>query len=166
MLKRLISRIFKSKTSAEVKPPVDLNKPVENPELVRAIDAFMTHQTEQTQRNLEIELRKATYLLPFLADNEFHASEPDSEGQAVIEKDSLMKILLTSDAQDNPLLPLFTDWGQIGAWTKEAVNTLVLPAKDAWAFALNGQYAGVVINPGGHALPLSKEALVELSQAA
>lgn len=166
MLERLISRIFKSKTSADFKPPVDLNKPIENPELVKAIDALMTYTSEQTQRNLEIELRKAVYLLPFLADNNFHASEPDSEGRAIIEKDSLMKVLLASDAQSNPLLPLFTDWVHIGAWTKEAVNTLVLPAKDAWDFALNGQYAGVVINPGGNALPLSKEALVELSKAA
>lgn len=166
MLKRLTSRIFGAKAAAKVEPPVDLNRPIENPELVKAIDAFMTHNSEQTRRDVDIELRRAVYLLPFLADDDFHASEPDSEGQAVIEKDSLMKILLASDAQDNPLLPLFTDWMQIGAWTKETVNTLVLPAKDAWAFALDGQYAGVVLNPGGNALPLSQEALVELSKDA
>lgn len=162
MLKRLISHIFKSNVSEEVRPPVDLNRPVENPELVKAIDALMTHDCEQTRHNLGLEVRKAVYLLPFLADEDFHASDPDSEGQTIIKKGSLMKILHVSDAQGDSHLALFTDWGQIGAWTKEAVNTLVLPAKDAWAFALNGPYAGVVINPGGNALPLSKEALVEL----
>lgn len=138
-------------------PPIDINKPVENPSLVAALKRMATDSSPSSQENLLRELNNAVYLMAIFSD-ELYTAEPDAQGRTVVEKDSKIKVIGTSDSEGNPYLPLFTDWGAIQKYIKEPVNTLVLPAADAWSWALNmGQYHGVVINPAENALPLSRK---------
>ncbi len=138
-----------------MEPEIDINKPVENPALVASMLRLAKSPTQEARSQLTIELNKAVYLAAVYTD-EMHASEPDEEGKTEIEKDSVIKVLITSDDQGNPYLPLFTDWNAIGKYISKPVNSWVLPAEDAWHMALNGgDYHGIIINPGENSLPLN-----------
>lgn len=159
-IKAMIAGLFMaggaSAAQPEVTPPIDINKPVENPALVAAIDRLASEQSEAAKNNLLAELNKAVYLVAIFTD-EMHTTEPDEHGQVTVKKDSLIKVLNTSDEAGNTYLPLFTDWKAIGQYIDKPVNTLVMPAADAWSWVLNmGEYHGAVINPARNALPLSK----------
>jgi len=141
-------------------PPVDLDTPVTNPRLVSALNSFATDQSDTQLNALLIELNNAVYLVATLLD-EANVKETATPGNVILEKGSVIKVITASDSDDNPLLPLFTDWDAIKLWTQDPVQTLVMPARDAWAFALNG-YTGVIINPAGPCLPLNRPQIEEL----
>lgn len=146
------------------KPPVDLNRAVENPKLVAALARLEKEQSKESRAELTLRLREGVYLIPILSD-ELKTTEPDKDGKTIVKEDSNIKILITSDPQGHSVLPIFTDWNAIREWTKRPVNTLVMPAKDVWPFVLShSEYAGAVLNPGPRALPLNKELLKFLSQ--
>jgi hypothetical protein len=149
--------------SAEVKPPVDLNKPVENPALVAALLSFAQTRTPASQDALTIALRTANFLVAILTD-EMHTT-PSGEGQTTIQAGSRIKILTCSDESGAVHLPLFTDWQSIRRWTDQPVSTLVMPARQAFEFGLSDNHAGAVVNPGENALPLNKQLLAYLLSA-
>lgn len=159
MLKKLKS-LFSAKPKPEqgknLESPVDLNKPVENPELSLAIERLVSDQSDAAKDHLLAALNQANYLAVIITD-EMHTSEIDEDGKTVIEAGSKIKIVTTNDERGNAFLPLFTDWPAIRQYIQDGleVSTLVLPAYQAWDMALSGNYHGVVVNPGGNALPLN-----------
>lgn len=161
MLKKLKSlfagaAVASSAAVADDRPPVDVNTPVTNPSLVAAIQRLKADSSNEAKDSLLIELNQANFLVAIFSD-EMHTSEPDGDGKVTIEKDSIIKVLNTSDGNGNMYLPLFTDWEAIGKYIEQPVNTLIFPSQDAWHWALNmGEYHGVVINPAEDALPLSR----------
>lgn len=149
-------------------PPVDLNKPVENPRLVAAIERLLTDQSVQAKDALLVELNRANFLAVIFTD-EMHSTPPDENGHVTIKEKSLIKVLSTTDSNGNVYLPLFTDWNAIGKYVGEKpekpISTLVLPAADAWSWALAmGSYQGVVINPAHNALPLNRQQIEYLAK--
>lgn len=161
VLKKLKSLLFgtatvASQAVADVAPPIDVNVAVTNPNLVAAMYRLKTDTSNNAKDDLLLELNKSNYLVAIFAD-EMHVSEPDENGETVIEKDSLIKVLNTSDEQGNMYLPLFTDWDALCKYIDQPVSTLVFPPQDAWHWALEmGEYHGIVINPAENALPLNK----------
>lgn len=161
MLKKLKSLLFgtavaASKAAAEGAPPVDVNVAVTNPNLVAAMKRLKIDTSTAAKDALLLELNKSNYLVAIFAD-EMYTSEPDENGQSVIEKDSIIKVLNTSDGNGNMYLPLFTDWDALRKYIAQPVSTLVFPPQDAWHWALEmGEYHGIVINPAENALPLNK----------
>ncbi len=140
-----------------VVPPVDLNKPVENPDLLAALKEFEANQSEQFQQELFRQLASANFLVPFFPD-EMQTTPGSQPGQMTIEKDSLLKIPACADRDGKDHLPLFTDWAAIQAWVDKPVSTLVMPASDAWSFVLSQpHYAGAFVNPAGSRLQLSRD---------
>jgi hypothetical protein len=138
-------------------PPVDLNKPVENPNLVVALKEFETKRSEQSQQELFRQLASANFLVAFFPD-EMQTTPGSKAGQLTIEKDSLLKIPACADRDGKDHLPLFTDWPAIQAWIDKPVSTLVMPASDAWSFILSQpHYAGAFVNPAGSRLQLSRD---------
>ena len=90
--------------------------------------------------------------------------EEESVGVKKIAKGSKFGVLSAGKDGKN-FLVLFTDWRALRAHTKLEVTGWVLPAKDAWSFALQGTtYDGVVINPAHNALPLARPMLEYLSR--
>lgn len=144
-------------------PPVDLNQPVENPDLLNAIAAFANQRGPETLHQLQVQLVRAVYLVPMLTD----AAVPTPggpAGQVTLQQGSQLKLLTCQDPDGHSILPLFTDWQQIHAWTDEPVSTLVMPAADAWAFIIRGgNFAGAVVNPAGMALPLNSGMIRDLA---
>lgn len=169
MLKKLIAlftgaAIAASPVMADERPPVDVNTPVTNPNLVAAIQRLKTDSSLAAKDALLVELNRANFLVAIFTD-EMHTTEPDKDGKVTIEKDSLIKVLNTSDGNGNMYLPLFTDWDAIWKYIDQPVNTLIFPSQDAWHWALNmGEYQGVVINPAEDALPLNRSQIEYLAR--
>jgi len=136
---------------------IDLNSPVENVALVQAIAGVAADPSDSTKDHLLVELNRANFLAAMLAD-ELKKTEVEP-GRVQIEAGSKFGILSASSGGKNFLL-LFTDWPALRAYTDLQVSGWVLPARDAWSFALEGAtYDGVVINPAHNALPLERPML-------
>ncbi|MCK7576621.1 MAG: SseB family protein [Chromatiales bacterium] len=172
MLKRIkvaiagICAVIALAVSAEdgSKPPVDLNKPVTNPTLTAALSKLAGNRTPENAASVRRELQKAIFLIPMLAD-ELHTTPVTAEGKSIVLENSKLKIFMLTGKDGKSYLPLFTDWEEIQKWSNRSVNTLVMPASDAWSFAIaNPKYEGIVVNPGGISLPLSRNAVQQLNQ--
>ncbi|HKA31883.1 MAG TPA: SseB family protein [Candidatus Binatia bacterium] len=146
----------------EAKAPVDVNKPVENPALVRALERASHEKSTAAKEAVLGEVRKATYLAAILSD-ELKTSPGKTPGSVMIEAGSLIKFIGYEKDGKN-YLPLFTDWYAMRAYTKQDVNAFILRAPDAWSFVLNGNFAGVVINPAGSAFTLERPMIESLQK--
>jgi len=151
--------------TAKNEPPVDLNKPVENPRLVAALVAFEKNQGDETRQTLWKELKSAVYLIPVRADK-LATTPPDKSGKKTVTEDSPISFFMSPDKAGNPYLPIFTDWQEIVKFTKEPVSTLVMPGDDLWAFVLNHKsFHGAVLNPADKkALPLDRAMIQSLKK--
>jgi hypothetical protein len=146
---------------ATVTPPVDLNKPVENPDVVAAINAAVDSESPLLYAALTCALREANYLVPITQEGMI--TSPTGEGgQMVMHPGSRINVFTCKAPDGGSLLPLFTDWDEIRRWIDVPVSTLVVPANDAFAIASRDEYAGAVVNPGGQAVELNKDLLGRL----
>ncbi len=143
----------------QITPPVDLDTPVTNPALLAAMNGLGAGTDQRAIDTLIRELNRAVYLVATLFDQA--NVKQGSPGQMTFEKGSLIKVLVVTDSNERPLLPLFTDWDAIRKWTSDPVSSMVMPANQAWDLALD-QYQGIVINPGGPVLQLNRNQLEDL----
>ena len=135
----------------------DVDRPVENPALLAAIERLDQDATEEAQKAVWAELRRAVFLVPTLAEG--MELEPESEGKATLPEGTLIHFL-AGEQDGKSYLMVFTDLKSIRDYTDLAVKAMILPAEEAWDFALGaGSYDGLVINPGGKALPLERHQL-------
>lgn len=144
-------------------PRVDVNTPVTNPGLLAALQKLAVDSSDEAKDVLLSELNRSNYLVAIFTD-EMHVSNSDESGKSVIEKDSLIKVLNTSDDHGNAYLPLFTDWEALRKYIDHDVSSLIFPPKDAWNWVLNmGDYHGAVVNPAENALPLNRDQIAYLN---
>ena len=137
--------------------PVDVTKPVTNPELSAAMMRLSQSDCPETQEEVARQLQCATFLVPALMD-EMQMAPGGEPGRVTFQEGSVIKMLSCTDAAGAVYLPLFTDWAAIRAWTDGDVATLVMPAVEAWDFVLSqAHYSGAVVNPGEAGLPLSRQ---------
>lgn len=126
---------------------LDINTPVENPNLKAAIQKFLQERTEKNAKELGYQLNHSTFLIAMITDEMITNNNED--GSSVIEKGSKIKILNCFDDKGDCYLPIFTDWEEIRLWTSQNVGGLMSPSKDTWEFTLSQQeiYKGILINP-------------------
>ncbi|MCX6966825.1 MAG: SseB family protein [Verrucomicrobia bacterium] len=131
------------------------NEPIENPEIVAAIQKIAEDASEEAQQDLTLELQRGLYLVPVFAES---ASAAQAE-------EGSMQVLVCMDENEKEFLPLFTDEAALKGWTKEKVSAMVLTAPEAWEFILSQpECAGAVVNPGDVALPLNREMVALLKK--
>ena len=141
----------------------DINTPVNNPALTTALADNARHDTPDTRRALTAQLMQATFLVAILT-SEVQEEPAAAPGQVTWEVGSRFSVLLSGDGQGGRRLPLFTDWEALRQWTDEPVSGLVMPAAEAWAFALaDNTYTGVVVNPATDGLVFGPAALAQLA---
>jgi len=151
--------------AADTKVPVDLNKPVENPALITAMQRVATDGSNAAKDQLIFELQRANYLAAMFDDG-LKKSPSSMVGETTIQKGSTFGVLSAGKDGKNYLV-LFTDWKALQLYTNKKVSGWVLPSKDAWAFVLEDKtYDGVVINPAHNALPLERPMLEFLAREA
>jgi hypothetical protein len=150
--------------SPDTTPPVDVNKPVENPSLVSAILHFDASRPVTGQSEVAQQLNAANYLIPILRV-QIPTTPKGPDGSAVVTENTQIKVLQAADASGKPCLPLFTDWRALRAWNKSDVSTLVMPAKAAWDFVLTHDvYSGAIVNPGEKPIALSRDVIRALRE--
>ena len=143
-------------------PSIDINTPVRNPALTAALATDVLHNTPATRRAATAELMKATFLVAILTQEV--REKPVAPGQVTWQAGSRFSVLLSNDGQGGKVLPLFTDWDALRQWTDEPVSGLVIPAAEAWAFALTDEtYTGVVVNPATDGRVFDPAALAQLA---
>ncbi|AJQ94829.1 SseB family protein [Gynuella sunshinyii] len=136
---------------------IDVNKAVENPVLVAAMERVAREGSDEAKDELLKQLLQANYLAAMFAENLKISS--NEENQKTIEQGSTFGVLSAENDGKNYLV-LFTDWQALGAYTDQQVSGWILPGQQAWSFALQGDtYDGVVINPAHNALPLERPTL-------
>lgn len=140
-------------------PPVDLNKAVRNPSLVKAMDVSIGERSDLAAERLWTELNAADYLVAV-----FPADEQTTDKELGLGAEEMaINVATAVDDQGDAYLPLFTDWDAIAAYTGGFVMTLVLPAPEAWSWVLGTEeYAGAVVNPAGQSLALDKDQVAYL----
>jgi hypothetical protein len=136
-------------------PKLDLDKAVENPALVRAMEHLATDNSAEARDQLVGELQQAEFLAALLPDD---GKTPFTgpPGASVVSKGTQFGVLAAGKDGKRFLL-LFTDWAQLRMYSNKNVTGWVLPASDAWAFGLQKGFDGIVINPAHNALPLKRE---------
>jgi SseB protein N-terminal domain len=149
-----------SKSSVELNKPVDINKPVENPDLKKAFERFELNKSENNLKAIINELIN-THFLVLIQGDEMRLSKTDTDNGFTVEKGSKIKFLNCYDKNNKPLLPIFTDWQEVDLWLKNRDNNIhgwVMTANEAFDFAVRSQINnGVVINPGSTRWEMSKE---------
>ena len=136
-------------------PKLDLDKAVENPALVRAMEQLATTNSEANRDQLVGELEHAEFLAAILpVDAKMPLAGPP--GATIVSKGTRFDVLASGKDGKSYLL-LFTDWAQLRMYTNKNVKGWVLPASDAWAFGLQNGFEGVVVNPAHNALPLTRQ---------
>ena len=166
MLKKIRALFSSSETQpnlhAPIQAPVDLNKPVENPALLSAIDAMADEPTDSNRSKLLLALNGANLLAAILTDEMITAET--APGQTIIKAGSLIKFL-TAGKDGQSYLSLFTDWNALRTYTNFNVSAMIFPSLDAWQFALQGNtYDGVVVNPAHNAVSLNRQLLQYLAR--
>ena len=142
-------------------PKLDLDKAVENPALVRAMEQLAATSNEANRDQLVGELEHAEFLAAILpVDAKSPLAGPP--GATIVSKGPRFDVLAAGKDGKSYLL-LFTDWAQLRMYTNKNVSGWVLPASDAWAFGLQTGFDGIVVNPAHNALPLRREMLQYLA---
>ena len=144
-----------------VEPKLDLDKAVENPALVRAMDQLAKDNSEAARDQLVGELQHAEFLAAILPDDGKTPFD-GPPGAKIVSKGTQFNVLAAGKDGKSYLL-LFTDWAQLRMYTNKNVKGWVLPAGDAWAFGLQKGFDGIVVNPAHNALPLRREMLQYLA---
>jgi hypothetical protein len=156
----------KINNSGKVTPPVDLNKPVENPELKKAIEEVITTKATILTLDVLYRLNIANYLVAtFNVDDPEKFKLTDIKPQVSFEKNSKIGMFTHKEKDGSKFLIAFTDWEEIRKFTKENVSALVMPGKELCAFILKDESnSGVRINPAGYSLTLSKPILKGIAE--
>ena len=131
------------------------SEPIENPELVEAMDNITHELSEESEQALMLQLQRGLYLVPVFSGR--IDTDPTD--------DETVQVLVCIDEKDMEFLPLFTDEAALKAWTGEKVSAMVLTAPEAWDFILSQpECSGGVVNPGGAGLPLNREMVALLKK--
>ena len=131
------------------------NEPIENPELLTAIETIAADKSEDAQYALTLALQRGLYLVPAFSGR-LDTDPTDDEA---------LQILVCTDEHDAEYLPLFTDEAALKAWTSEDVSAMVMTAPEAWDIILSQpECSGGVINPGDKALPLNRDMVALLKK--
>ena len=154
-----LTGLFGQNKKTEEKEKIDLNKPVENPDLKKAFATFNSNKSETNLQLVLSGLKKANFIVLFQADEV--KTTKDQNGNTVIDKGSVIKFINCFDKDNKPFLPLFTDWQEVDLWYKQrdaSIQSFIMTTFETFEWVSNDKtYNGVVINPGSTGWTMSKE---------
>jgi hypothetical protein len=154
-----LKKLFGNKNKFEEKEKIDLNKPVENPELKKAFAEFGLNKTEENLQLVIGRLIKANFIVLFNSDQ--LKTTTDIKGNLFFDKGSVINFLYCIDKDNKALLPVFTDWQEVDLWLKKRENNIdsfIMSTFEAFEWvAIDEDYVGIVINPGSTGWTMNKE---------
>lgn len=131
-----------------------MNKPIDNPTLVKAMIELKENPSRQNENTFFVELLNARFLAPAII------SEIDgTEGEITLEKDTKIQLIHVIDPDRSAYLPAFTDWDELRKWEQHGdVQTLIFTLNDyEQLLKSNENYKGFVINMLGENIMLNEE---------
>lgn len=131
--------------------------PIQNPDLVRAMNLFMLSKTEQNGMKVSAELNKATFLVPiFLPEG-----TPDGDLAETIKNTVIQYLMLDQPNTDKSFLMAFTDQGELEKWNPDGCPCVFCPFSDIQGIVLKhaAQCSGVVINPFSQSMAFTAKSL-------
>lgn len=142
---------------------MDRNKPVTNPELVRAMEAYLQNADDNNaDKMLEQIVMHAQFLIPaggFPADS-------TGTGEMTIEKDTTVQFHLISRQNGEQFFLAFTDWDELRKWKNAPdMQTVVLRFDDYAAMLEKSPHiTGIAINPMSHSITLNRRLITALAE--
>lgn len=131
---------------------VDVNKPVTNPELVKIMDDFLQEKNIEKEFALIKEIKEANFLVPIVFEGEIE--------DGILKKDSIIKFKLITNDLNQSFFPAFTDWDELGKWSKEREQALISTYDDLYYLVLNNKNVeGFVINPYNQNFIITREVM-------
>lgn len=148
---------------------VDVNKPVENPELLKFLNELDKTSDENKRNdlldNIAREFTLKSNLLSIVkVDDDAIAQKQD--GQKYFKQDSTISFVQFKSEDDKVYFPAFTDWNELrkgDSYKNEYVKTLIMSFDDYFALVKDSG-AGVVINPYSHNLAFTNGNLQFMKQ--
>ncbi len=142
---------------------MDINQPVENSDLVAAIERLLENETPETEAAMIAALKEAHFLSPVTITPPPPA--PGPEGMVKFPEGTTIGFsLFTGPDGQSILYPAFTDWGELRKWQNDPEQqTLVTRLGDFTGLLSNNNYEGVIVNPCTHRLLLTRERIALLT---
>ena len=136
---------------------MDVNKPVTNPGLIKAIK--LMKQNSKMESEFLIELFKATFLCPGRIDKANVAERFDSN--FTLGEGTKLTLSSLDSVSGEEYLMAFTDWNELRKWQNvDGQQTFLFSIIDYKTIVLgNLRFAGVVINPFSENVVLDREKL-------
>ncbi len=154
-----------SDDAAPVRPPVDLDQQVENPDLLSAIIAFASAKGPVTERRMQQAFNRAVFLVATdFSDATVAPTEGGEASQTTIQAGSKITMRSVQSEGGDRLLPIFSDWDAIRRWTETPVHGLVVPAAEVWSLALS-IHDGAILNPAGPFIVLDRPTIQAIQRA-
>lgn len=135
---------------------VDINKPVTNPDLVKAMKKMQENPTKDNQDIFLAEVMKAHFLTPVVIDPQ----PKHKKDLASIKKGTKINFGLITNQQEQSFFIAFSDWNELKKWkNNENQQTLVVTYKDLETMILGNSQGsnGFVINPFGENVLFNRE---------
>lgn len=152
-VKIAVNRKKKNKVSDD---KFDITKPIENPELVKAIDDYYESNCEKNKDRLHYFLSHAKFLV--IINNDELEVENVERNEYRIKKDSLIKFTTISDEAGNRYYPVFTDWKNLQQYTAVKADGLIMTSREVFKFAMADKDSkGIIVNPASSELLLENE---------
>ena len=136
---------------------MDVNAPIENPELIVKIQDYTKSQSDKDENALRAALLHSKFLAPV----NVRERKDGAKREQVLQKDTRANLINIEDSQHCVYLPAFTDWSEVIKWNEdEEMKTAVFTLQDyARIIANNQELTGIVINPYGENLVLDRETI-------
>lgn len=137
---------------------IDVNKPVTNPELVEIMNRFLNEKNAENEVVLIEKITQAHFLTPIIIEGEIE-NGTTKEGTTISFK------MLTNNSGESFFMA-FTDWEELGKWSKEKEETLISTYEDFKSMVENDtqRVKGFVINPYGQNIVITPELIQYFSQ--
>lgn len=138
---------------------IDVNKPIENPELLKLLSEYNSTEDEEKRNDLldyiaqEFALHSHLLSVVKIDDNTI----VEKNGQKALKADSKISFVQLTSADNQVYFPAFTDWRELrkgDRFKNEYIKTLIMSFDDYYAMVKDSS-AGVVINPFSHNLMFS-----------
>lgn len=135
----------------------DQNKPVENPELVKAIYSMFENNTSIMQSKMIDEVMRAKFINPIVINKD----APETGGSEAIDFHML------ENAANQKFFMAFTDWQELEKWKKNKGQQTAILTFDEYAKMVLDEKSvseGFVINPFSENLIFNKQLIASLNE--
>ena len=139
---------------------------IENPELKKAVKSFKSNSTPATRKQLHAVFSKS---MLWMATKDQPEGLVSSTSPTILTRETYMEIRISTNANGEPMGVVFTDLKELQNRNKSdprnvSAGGYVQSAEQIINFVLENDFAGIVINPGGNWVELSREEIEQIAK--